>query len=144
MTVTILYFSSSGNTENMARLLADRVREGGCRVLLTDLHDARISDLSQTEVLLVGSPAWTGEQVVEPLHDFLITNANRLRGKQIAFFGSYDWGEGRYFDQLTQQLRGKGLNVYDKPLLVRTEDAELQVADAETFLTGVLGTDSRT
>ena len=139
MKVTILYFTSSGNTARIADVLADHIRRSGHQVLLTALDEAQPSDLSGADLLLVGSPAWSGERVVQPIEEFLTENLDRLRGRRIAFFGSYDWGEGRYFEHLVARLRGEGLDVHAPPLLFRVGDDEPQSDDAREFMGEVLG-----
>jgi flavodoxin len=139
MKVTILYFTSSGNTARIADLLADHIRRSGHQVLLTALDEAQPSDLSGVDLLLVGSPAWSGERVVQPIEEFLTAHLDRLHGQRIAFFGSYDWGEGRYFEHLISHLRGEGLDVHGQPLLFRVGDAEPQSDDAREFMGEVLG-----
>lgn len=121
----------------MAELLADALRSQNRRVILTSLDEARPSDLSQAELLLVGSPAWSGERVVQPMVDFLEADIERLRGKTIAFFGSYDWGEGRYFDHLVTTLRARGLAVHGAPLLWRTTDEPPTPDETAEFLADV-------
>ena len=139
MTVSIVYFSSSGNTERIARVLAEHIRRCGCKVLQTDLHDALPSDLSAADLLLVGSPAWSGERVAQPVEEFLTDHLERLRGKKIAFFGSYDWGEGRYFESFVARLRAEGLDVHELPLLFKAGETEPQGDDAKAFMKDVLG-----
>ena len=142
MRITIVYFTSSGNTEKIATVLAERIRGCGHRVLLTRLDDALPSDLSSADLLLVGSPAWSGERVAQPVEEFLTDHLQRLQGKRLAFFGSYDWGEGRYFDDFLARLRSEGLDVYEKPLLFKVGDAEPQGDDVQAFMEEVLGVGS--
>jgi flavorubredoxin len=137
MKATVLYFSSSGNTAAMAESLAQHLREGGARVLLTSLEEARLSDVSDAEVVLIGSPAWTGESVVPAVEHFLFDVAGPLTGKRIGFFGTYDWGEGHYFDGLMDRLRSAGIEFHSSVLTVRGEkgkvDDELLAAFACEF-----------
>ncbi len=118
MNVTVLYFSSSGNTAALADRLAHHLRQGGARVLLTSFEDARPADLAGAEAILIGSPAWTGENVVPAVEHFLFDVAGPLTGKRIGFFGSYDWGEGHFFDGLMNRLRSAGVEVHGFPLVI--------------------------
>ena len=140
MNVTIVYFSASGNTKEMSDVLARALRDRSCRVLVTSLDEARRSDVSAADVLLFGSPAWSGERVVQPLADFVHGALERLRGKKVAFFGSYDWGEGRYFDGFAEELRQKGLQVHPTALVCRAADETLTAERANAFLADLLGT----
>jgi len=142
MSVTIVYFSSSGDTERIAELLADDLRRRGVRVLLTSLEEARQSDVSGSDTVLVGSPAWSGERVAPPMVDFLTEGLERLRDKRVAFFGSYDWGDGRYFDRLADDLRRQGIQVHHRPLLSQAGRKEAGASEVAAFLDEFLCTES--
>jgi flavodoxin I len=134
MKATIIYFSSSGRTKQVADLLAECLRGRGCRVLLTSLEEADYSDLTEAQLVLFGSPAWSGERAVQPLVDFVNESITRLRGKKVAFFGSYDWGDGQYFESLLDQLRRSGLDVHETALLSKQDGEPLKAEAAEEFL----------
>jgi flavodoxin len=127
MNATVLYFSSSGNTAALADRLAHHLRQCGAKVLLTSLEDAQPSDLAEADVVLIGSPAWTGETVVPAVEHFIHGAAGQLAGKRVGFFGSYDWGEGRYFDSLMAYLRSAGVELHGSVLTVR--DGKEQLGD---------------
>ncbi len=134
MKATIIFFSSTGNTKQMADLLADRLRRRGSRVLVTSLDEAQVSDVKEADLVLLGSPAWSGERVVEPLRDFVHQVLESLHGKRVAFFGSYDWGEGRYFDALAAELRGIGADVHETAFVIRVLDGPADAEAADAFL----------
>jgi len=112
----------------MADRLAYHLRQCGARVLLTSLEDARPSDLAGADVVLVGSPAWTGESIVPAVEHFLRDAARQLAGKRVALFGSYDWGDGHYFDSLMDHLRSVGVELHGAVLTVRGEIDDDRVA----------------
>ncbi|MBN2582776.1 MAG: flavodoxin domain-containing protein [Planctomycetes bacterium] len=138
MEATVLYFSSSGKTSDMAARLTDCLRRLGCKVLATSLDEARESDLGRGGMLFVGSPAWSGEQVVPALDEFVRDHVERLAGARVAFFGSYDWGDGLYFDALAEFLRGKVAAVHAKPLLSKLDEPSLSDEVVATFAAEVL------
>lgn len=138
MKATVLYFTSSGNTRQLAERLADQLRKRELRVLLTELDEAKVSDLSEADLVLVGSPAWTGERIVPALEEFLQAHAEYLRGKQIGFFGSYDWGEGLYFCGIRASLERAGACVDDTPLVWGVSGDEIAATEIEVFLARML------
>ena len=133
MNATILYFSSSGNTAALADRLAHHLRQGGARVLLTSLEDVRPSDVADADVVLIGSPAWTGESVVPAVEHFIREATGQLAGKRVGFFGCYDWGEGQYFDSLMAYLRGAGVELHDSVLVLRGGKGQLDEKLVATF-----------
>ncbi len=138
MNVTIVYFSSSGKTQRMAEMMAEQLRRR-FRVLLTSLDEARESDFRQADLILIGSPAWTGEQVVPVLADFIRGSCSAECCRRVALFGSYDWGDGRYWDALAADLRTRGVTVHDEQLLwAVSEEAEISDARVAEFLAALV------
>jgi len=134
MKAAIIFFSATGNTRRIADLLADRLRYRDWRVLLTPVDEAQISDVREADLVLLGSPAWSGERVVDPLKDFVCDAREWLRGKKVAFFGSYDWGEDRHFDALTAELRESGIEVRDAPCVTNAREGLPGPEAADAFL----------
>lgn len=141
MNVAIIYFSSSGKTQTMAEMLAAELRGSGSRVLLTSLDEARESDFRQAELILIGSPAWTGEQVAPPMDEFVSASCSGGRCRKVAFFGSYDWGDGNYFDAFTAKLKSCGINVHHEQLLWAVNREELTREKIVQFLSSLLPQD---
>ena len=137
MNVTIVYFSSSGKTKRMAEMLAAQLRRN-VRVLLTSLDEARESDFREAELILVGSPAWTGEQVVPAVAEFVTGSCSSDSCRKVAFFGSYDWGEGNFLDGLIEKLKAKGVAVHPERLLWPVNDGELAEERVAGFLAGLM------
>jgi flavodoxin len=138
MKATVLYFSSSGKTGALAARLSEELRRRGCKVLSTSLDEARRSDLAQCDAVFIGSPAWSGEQVTPALDEFVRGHVERLAGARVAMFGSYDWGEGRYFEALGEYLRSQAVAVHDRPLVSRQTDPELTDEVVTEFVAEVL------
>lgn len=97
--VQIFYVSAYGNTENMAKYIADKINEKGIKAeaheITTMPMEEIVSRVEKSNGLMVGSPT-INQDAVKPVWDLLssvcpITN----RGKAAAAFGSYGWsGEG--------------------------------------------------
>ena len=110
----IVYDTMWGSTEQMARTIADGLREGGTRVKQMSLHACHRSDI-MTELLdagalLLGSPV-LNSQIFPSVAD-QICYLKGLRKKNLigAAFGSYGWNGGP-IDTLTKQLEGMGVQV---------------------------------
>lgn len=110
----IVYDTMWGSTEQMARTIADGLREGGTRVKQMSLHACHRSDI-MTELLdagalLLGSPV-LNSQIFPSVAD-QICYLKGLRKKNLigAAFGSYGWNGGP-IDTLTKQLEEMGVQV---------------------------------
>jgi NADH oxidase (H2O-forming) len=97
--IQIFYISAYGNTENMAKYIADRINSKGIKAEIHEITTTSMSvllkKLEGASGIMVGSPT-INQDAVKPAWDLLssvcpITN----RGKAAAAFGSYGWsGEG--------------------------------------------------
>jgi flavorubredoxin len=97
--IQIFYVSAYGNTEIMAKYIADRLSAKGIRAEAHEITSMPLSDIvgliETASGIVMGSPT-INQDAVKPVWDVLslvcpITN----RGKAAAAFGSYGWsGEG--------------------------------------------------
>jgi flavodoxin len=138
MKATVLHFSSSGKTGNLASRLAQHLRRLGYTVLDTSLDDVRESDLAGRDAVFIGSPAWTGEQVVPALDEFVRRRVDRLTGTRVAMFGVYDWGDGLYFNALGEFLRSQAVTVHGRPLLEKLDEPDLSDEALAEFVREVM------
>ena len=92
--VAIVYWSATGNTEAMARCIAEGA--GGNADLLT-CGDASPSALACYDVVAFGCPAMGAEQLEEgEFEPMFAAVEGALNGKKVALFGSYGWGDGQW------------------------------------------------
>lgn len=88
--VLIVYHSQSGNTEKMARLIAEGVKEEGIAAELKNVKDASITDLLNAQGVIIGSPTYFGTMAAE-IKTFLdesVKYFGKLKGKVGAAFSS--------------------------------------------------------
>ena len=95
--VAVVYWSSTGNTEAMANAVADGIREKGGEAVLHTCEDFDGSKVAEYDAIAFGCPAM-GDEVLEdtefePMFDGC---KETLKGKNIALFGSYGWGDGEW------------------------------------------------
>lgn len=95
--LAIVYWSGTGNTEAMANCIADGAREAGAEAALLSPGEFSAARLSEFDVTAFGCPAMGAEQLeedqVEPMFSGL---ESALKGRKIALFGSYGWGDGEW------------------------------------------------
>lgn len=63
--ILILYHSRTGNTEKMARHVADGVRESGAEVLVKSVDQADVDELLTVDGIILGSPTYYGSMASE-------------------------------------------------------------------------------
>jgi NAD(P)H dehydrogenase (quinone) len=81
--VLVTYFSSGGNTQRMAELVAEGARIEGVEVQLKDIADTTCEDLLEADGIIVGSPTYYGLPAAEVkrLFDDSVKYHGRLAGK---------------------------------------------------------------
>jgi len=93
--VLIVYHSQSGNTEEMAKKVAEGVKEGGATVILKKAVDANAQDFLGCDVIAFGTPNYFGYMcgMVKDYFDRIwVTVREKADGKPYATFGSKGGG----------------------------------------------------
>ena len=111
--VLIAYWSSSGNTETMAKAIAEGAKNAGAEVALKTVGEVSPDMVKAAGSLAFGCPAMGDEVLeetdVEPFISKL--TAAELEGKQLGLFGSYDWGDGQWMRDWVNRMKGVGAQV---------------------------------
>lgn len=91
MKTAVIYWSGTGNTEQMASAIA----EGAGAELFTISEFS--GDIAAYDRIAFGCPAM-GDEVLEEsdFEPFFSDVEGTLNGKTIALFGSYGWGDGQW------------------------------------------------
>ena len=133
--MTVIYWSQTGNTEAMAKAVAEGAASTGAEVKLLPVSEATEADITDCDLLALGCPAMGAEVLEEDeFEPFLTSIEGKLRGKPVSLFGSYGWGDGQWmrdWQDRTEQagarlFRGEGLIVNETP----DDDA---LADCKAF-----------
>ncbi|AJA47463.1 flavodoxin [Clostridium pasteurianum DSM 525 = ATCC 6013] len=118
--VNIIYWSGTGNTEAMAKLIAEGAQEKGAEVKLLNVSDAKEDDVKEADVVAFGSPSMGSEVVEESeMQPFLDSVSSIVTGKKVALFGSYGWGDGEWMRNWVSEMDNLGANVVNDGLIVQ-------------------------
>ena len=63
--VLIIFYSRSGNTTQMADLIAEGVRQGGAEPAIRPVAEAKVADLLEAQGIILGSPTYYGSMAAE-------------------------------------------------------------------------------
>ena len=95
--VYVVYWSGTGNTQEMAMAIADGAKENGAEVTVWNVDEADIEELKKAKALALGCPSMGAEQLEEAsMEPFMCDLDSQINGKTIALFGSYGWGDGQW------------------------------------------------
>jgi len=79
----VIYYSRSGNTEEMARIIAEGMNEKGLETECKAVGDVKVDDLGGYDAIVVGSPTYYGHMAGElkGFFDELVSRHGQLDGK---------------------------------------------------------------
>lgn len=120
--IMIVYASLTGNTEEMAELIAEGIRSTGAAADLKMVEDCNAVRLLEYDACLLGAYTWGDGELPDEFADFVDEMKELdLAGIQAAVFGSGDTSYRLYcaaVDELEQRLREFGAIIVQPPLKV--------------------------
>lgn len=124
--VAVVYWSGSGNTEEMAKAVVKGAQDKGADAELIYCSDFSASKVADYDAIAFGCPAMGAEVLEEsefqPMFDEVSV---ALGGKKIALFGSYGWGTGEWMENWENDCKGAGVSlVCDSVICNNTPDDE--------------------
>ncbi|MBQ9519057.1 MAG: flavodoxin [Firmicutes bacterium] len=104
----IVYWSATGNTEAMA----NAVKEGAASADIYSVSDISADAAAGYDNLILGCPAMGAEELEEAeFRPFFEELKPSLSGKNVALFGSYDWGDGEWMRKWADEVKDAGANL---------------------------------
>lgn len=121
--VAVIYWSGTGNTEQMANAIADRLKEKQIDLDIYQASDFDESKLADYDGFAFGSPAMGDESLEESEFEPMFESVEgKLENKAVIIFGSYEWNEGQWMLDWQERCKDNGINlaanglaVYDSP-----------------------------
>ena len=91
MKTAVIYWSGTGNTEAMAKAVAEGA---GAELFTVSEFSGNVEDY---DAVAFGCPAMGAEMLEEDeFEPFFTEIEDRLSGKKVGLFGSYGWGDGEW------------------------------------------------
>lgn len=129
MKINIIYWTGTGNTEEMANLIAKGAMENGAEVNVKNVSEATIDDIKNCDVVALGSPAMGAEVIEEgEMEPFVESIESEVSGKDMILFGSYGWGTGEWMTSWEERMSDKGANLLETEVIAN-EFPEGEVAN---------------
>ncbi|MDR1325179.1 MAG: flavodoxin [Treponema sp.] len=131
----VVYWSSTGNTEAMAKAVAKGLQEGGADLTLLDTSKAQADLIDQYELFAFGCPAMGAEVLEEEeFEPFFKSIEGKLAGKKVALFGSYGWGDGQWMRDWQKRTTDAGALVFEEGFIQQeAPDEEASAAFGKRF-----------
>ena len=110
--VAVVYWSGTGNTEQMAQAVAAGAQEKGAQVSVMTRAEFDASMMDAYDAIGFGCPSMGAEQLEETEFEPMFSACeSKLEGKKIALFGSYGWGDGEWMRNWEETCMGAGANL---------------------------------
>ena len=138
MKTAVVYWSGTGNTEAMARAVAEGMTAAGAEAVLLTPAEVAPGDLNTYGAIAFGCPAM-GSEVLEEMEFQPMFDACKrsLGGKRVALFGSYGWGDGEWIRTWAEDAEAAGARMVVEPVMANGSpdgDAETACAALGTAL----------
>ena len=105
----VVYWSGTGNTEAMAAAVADGIKENGGEASLFTAAEFDPKFMAEYDAAAFGCPAMGAEVLEEDEFEPLFEACEgSIKGKKIALFGSYGWGDGEWMRNWEDRCREDG------------------------------------
>ena len=126
MKTSIIFLTTSGNTEELADVLKEAAEDKGMETYISEVTAADKDEFLSGDILCFGSPAQGEEEVAEDVMDFVSDIGDSLSGKKVFMFGSYGWGGGEYMEAWTEIMTGYGaILIHDPVTCLEAPDEEV-------------------
>ncbi len=88
--ILIIYYSKTGNTEEMAKAVGEGVKEERVEVEVKRVEDTKVEDLLEADGIIIGSPTYYGGMAapIKELLDGSVRFHGQLKGKVGGAFSS--------------------------------------------------------
>ena len=110
--VAVVYWSGTGNTEEMANKVAEGAKAAGAEVEVISADDFDGTDISGFDGVAFGCPAMGDEELEDSVFQPVFEACEpKLAGKKVALFGSYEWGDGDWMRSWEDDCSASGIKL---------------------------------
>ena len=120
--VAIVYWSGTGNTEQMAQAVAEGVKNAGGEADVLTCAEFDSAKLADYGAVAFGCPAMGAEQLEEGEFEPMFADLEgSLSGVKVALFGSYGWGDGEWMRNWEEDCKTAGAILACDPVICNDE-----------------------
>lgn len=130
----IVYWSGTGNTEEMAKAIQKGTRQAGEEAQLFEVEQFSPDEIAKYDGVFFGCPAM-GDEVLEEstFEPFFEQAEKQLAGVPVALFGSYGWGGGVWMEAWAERTRQAGAKLFSDGLTVENGPTDEDLAACEAL-----------
>ena len=131
MSVSVVYWSGTGNTEAMANAVAEGITEAGGEAKLIPVSEANVDELATESAFALGCPSM-GVEVLEEeeMEPFVEALEGKVGGKNILLFGSYGWGDGEWMRNWVERMKNAGAFMVEEEGIIANDAPDDETIEA--------------
>ena len=131
MSVSVVYWSGTGNTEAMANAVAEGITEAGGEAKLIPVSEANVDELATESAFALGCPSM-GVEVLEEeeMEPFVEALESKVGGKNILLFGSYGWGDGEWMRNWVERMKNAGAFMVEEEGIIANDAPDDEAVEA--------------
>ena len=96
--------------------------------------DSADDSLLDVDYLAFGSSATGAEEVGAEMVEFIEDNIEKIKGKKVGLFGSYDWGGGEWMEYWIKDMEDKGVEIVGEGLRIQLAvDDDEKIEEARKY-----------
>lgn len=122
MSISVVYWSGTGNTRAMAEAVAEGIQAAGAQAEMLSVDQADADALASENVFALGCPSMGAEELEESeMEPFVQVLEGKVSGKKLLLFGSYGWGDGEWMRAWTQRMKDAGAILTEEEGVIANE-----------------------
>ena len=127
--IAVVYWTGTGNTEEMANAVAQGAEAAGAEAKAVLVSDFSSDEVGDYDAVAFGCPAMGAEELESDEFEPVWEACKGVLGqKPVALFGSYGWGGGEWMDSWKEDAEAAGLKVVD--VLIANEAPDDEAVEA--------------
>ncbi len=131
MSIAVVYWSGTGNTQAMAEAVVKGIVKGGAEAELLLVDQADPAKIAAGDVFALGCPSMGAEELEESeMEPFVQALEGMVSGKTILLFGSYGWGDGEWMRTWEDRMKGAGAALIGGQGVIANEAPDEEALDA--------------
>jgi flavodoxin I len=132
--ISVIYWSGTGNTEAMAKAVAEGAKNEETEVALLHVSEAKEANITAADAIALGCPSMGAEMLEESeMEPFVASIEPLVSGKPLALFGSYGWGNGEWMQDWVGRMGQCGAKVLGEGLIIRDTPDDQGLADCKAL-----------
>lgn len=132
--VAVVYWSDTGNTETMARYVAEGVQAAGGNAEIITADSFGPDKVSEYDAIAFGCPAMGDEILEEDIFEPMFESVEgSLSGKRVGIFGSYDWGDGLWMRDWADRCKAAGANLANDGVIANLAPNDAEAEDCRNL-----------